>query len=154
MQAMVDSLLDTLGLNELSWALISVVLFGVGQRARDFSGGDGGGMAYCTECSFCGPWAQPDLPTADLCLGPPWEMKQTVLLPSILAGVHLALDIGWFIIIPAEMFKTSSGLRDEILNTHDRLTYDEMFAVILVIDLLGIMLGALASRPLRQHRVR
>lgn len=35
-----------------------------------------------------------------------------------------------------------------------RLTYAEMLAVLLVIDLLGIILDALASRLLHQHRMK
>lgn len=88
----------------------------------------------------------------------PWETLQTMLLsalaPSILTGVRLALGIDWVIIIPAKMLEVSSGLGHKILNAHDRLAYDEMLAMILVIGLLGIMLDVFASRLIHQCRVR
>lgn len=81
------------------------------------------------------------------------EQLRTVVLPSIrpfvLSGVRLALGIAWVIIVPAEMLGVSSGLGYEILNARDRLAYDEMLAVILVIGALGIALDTLAQKLLK-----
>lgn len=82
-----------------------------------------------------------------------WEKLRTVVLPSvrpfILSGVRLALGIAWVIIVPAEMLGVSSGLGYEILNARDRLAYDEMLVVILVIGILGIALDATAQKLLK-----
>ena len=56
--------------------------------------------------------------------------------------------------MPAEMLGVSTGLGYEILNARDRLAYDEMLVVILVIGLLGIALDALAQWLLRERVVR
>ncbi|MED6047213.1 ABC transporter permease [Rothia kristinae] len=81
------------------------------------------------------------------------ERLRHVVLPSIrphvLTGVRTALGIGWVILVPAEMLGVSSGLGYEILNARDRLAYDEMLAVILVIGLLGTVLDAAARMLLR-----
>ena len=143
----------------LSWAPIAVVLFGMG----------GGPVIFLVAMAAVWPIAltmvsgvhglDPIYRQLAFTLGAtPWETLRTVLLPalvpSILAGVRLALGIGWVIIVPAEMLGVSSGLGYEILNARDRLAYDEMLAVFLVIGLLSIILDALASRLLRQRRVR
>lgn len=82
-----------------------------------------------------------------------WEKLRTVVLPSvrpfILSGVRLALGIAWVIIVPAEMLGVSSGLGYEILNARDRLAYDEMLVVILVIGILGIALDTTAQKLLK-----
>ena len=57
-------------------------------------------------------------------------------------------------LVPAEMLGVSTGLGYEILNARDRLAYDEMLVVILVIGLLGIALDALAQWLLRERVVR
>ncbi|MDO4917710.1 MAG: ABC transporter permease subunit, partial [Rothia sp. (in: high G+C Gram-positive bacteria)] len=69
--------------------------------------------------------------------------------PFVLSGVRLALGLAWVIIVPAEMLGVSSGLGYEILNARDRLAYDEMLAVILVIGLLGLALDTLAQKLLK-----
>lgn len=86
----------------------------------------------------------------------PLELIRTVVLPSIrpyvMTGVRLALGIAWVVIVPAEMLGVSSGLGYEILNARDRLAYDEMLVVIIVIGLIGIALDALAQWVLRDRR--
>lgn len=82
------------------------------------------------------------------------EVLRTVVLPSIrpftMTGVRLALGIAWVVIVPAEMLGVSSGLGYEILNARDRLAYDEMLVVILLIGLIGIALDTLAQWLLRE----
>lgn len=83
------------------------------------------------------------------------EILRTVVLPSIrpftMTGVRLALGIAWVVIVPAEMLGVSSGLGYEILNARDRLAYDEMLVVILLIGLIGIALDTLAQWLLRER---
>lgn len=83
------------------------------------------------------------------------EILRTVVLPSIrpftMTGVRLALGIAWVVIVPAEMLGVSSGLGYEILNARDRLAYDEMLVVILLIGLIGILLDSFAQWVLRDR---
>ena len=71
-------------------------------------------------------------------------------LPNM-TGVRLALGIAWVVIVPAEMLGVSSGVGYEILNARDRLAYDEMLVVILLIGLIGIALDTLAQWLLRER---
>ena len=140
----------------LSWAPIAVVLFGVGSAPVIFlvtlaavwplvlsviSGVHSMDPLYAQLAQTLGASR--------------WEALRRVLLPaltpSILAGLRLALGIGWVIIVPAEMLGVSSGLGYEILNARDRLAYDEMLVSIVVIGLLGIVLDAAAQRMLRSR---
>jgi len=81
-----------------------------------------------------------------------WETLSTIVLPTVrpylLTGVRLALGIGWVVLVPAEMLGVTSGLGYEILNSRDKLAYDKVIAVILVIGVLGYALDAAARRLL------
>lgn len=143
----------------LSWAPIAVVLFGVGGAPVIFLVAMAAVWPITLTLTTGVHSLDPVYRQLAITLGAtPWEALRTVLLPalvpSILAGVRLALGIGWVIIVPAEMLGVSSGLGYEILNARDRLAYDEMLAVIVVIGLLGIVLDATASYLLRQRRGR
>lgn len=80
------------------------------------------------------------------------EVLRRVILPGIrghvLTGIRLALGIGWVVLVPAEMLGVTSGLGYQILNARDRLAYDELMAVILVIGLLGVLLDLLSRKVL------
>ena len=84
------------------------------------------------------------------------EMIRTVLIPSVqpavLQSVRMALGIAWVVLVPAEMLGVTSGLGYEILNARDRLAYDEMLVVILVIGVLGAAIDALARLLLTPRR--
>jgi NitT/TauT family transport system permease protein len=67
----------------------------------------------------------------------------------LLTGVRLAIGIIWIILVPAEMLGVSAGLGYFILDTRDRLAYDELMAGILVIGLIGFCLDALARKLYR-----
>lgn len=77
-----------------------------------------------------------------------WELVHRVILPGItahiLTGVRLAIGLIWIVLVPAEMLGVSAGLGYYILDTRDRLAYDELMAVILFIGVLGYALDALA----------
>ncbi|WP_083147327.1 ABC transporter permease [Rothia sp. ND6WE1A] len=138
----------------LSWAPIAVALFGVGSSPVIFLVA----MAAIwpiTLNTVSGVRAldQQHLQVAQTLGATPSEVLRTVVVPSIkpyvLAGIRLALGIAWVIIVPAEMLGVSSGLGYEILNARDRLAYDEMLAVILVIGALGMVLDWAAQKVLR-----
>lgn len=86
-----------------------------------------------------------------------WETLIRVVLPGVLGhvltGVRLAIGILWIILVPCEMLGVSAGLGYAILDTRDRLAYDELMAIVLLIGLLGFMLDAMARGlyRLRMH---
>ena len=77
-----------------------------------------------------------------------WELVTRIVLPGIvrhvLTGFRLALGIGWIVLVPAEMLGVSAGMGYFILDTRDRLAYDELMAGIVVIGCLGFVLDWLA----------
>jgi NitT/TauT family transport system permease protein len=77
-----------------------------------------------------------------------WEVISRIVLPGIvrhvLTGFRLALGIGWIVLVPAEMLGVSAGMGYFILDTRDRLAYDELMAGIVVIGALGFALDWLA----------
>lgn len=87
-----------------------------------------------------------------------WETISQVVLPGIvthvLTGFRLAVGIGWIVLVPAEMLGVSAGMGYFILDTRDRLAYDELMAGIITIGFLGYLLDALAQGLNRRWRSR
>jgi len=79
-----------------------------------------------------------------------WEVVRRIVLPGIvthvLTGFRLAVGIGWIVLVPAEMLGVSAGMGYFILDTRDRLAYDELMAGIVVIGCLGFALDLLARK--------
>lgn len=77
-----------------------------------------------------------------------WETVTQLVLPGVvshvLTGLRLAIGIIWIVLVPAEMLGVSSGLGYFILDTRDRLAYDELMATIVMIGALGYLLDTLA----------
>lgn len=133
----------------LSWAPVAVALFGVGHAPVVFLVAIAAVWPVVLGTSAGVRAVDPGhLRVAESLGATRGERLRHVVLPSIrpqvLTGVRTALGIGWVILVPAEMLGVSSGLGYEILNARDRLAYDEMLAVILVIGLLGTILDAVA----------
>ncbi len=83
-----------------------------------------------------------------------WETLSRVILPGVmgqvLTGVRLAIGISWIVLVPCEMLGVQAGLGYFILDTRDRLAYDELIAVVLVIGVIGYGLDTLARVIIRQ----
>ncbi|GGG69399.1 ABC transporter permease [Kocuria dechangensis] len=140
----------------LSWAPVAVALFGVGNAPVVFLVAAAAVWPITMNTAAGVKALDPlHLRVAQTLGATPAERLRTVVLPSIrpfvMTGVRLALGIAWVVIVPAEMLGVSSGLGYEILNARDRLAYDEMLVVILVIGLLGIVLDSLAQWLLRER---
>lgn len=141
----------------LSWAPVAVALFGVGHAPVVFLVAVGAvwPVVINTAAGVRGV-SRGHLEVARVHGASGAEVLRHVVLPSIrgqvMTGIRTALGIAWVIIVPAEMLGVSSGLGYEVLNARDRLAYDQMLAVILVIGVLGILLDALAQRLLRERR--
>lgn len=87
-----------------------------------------------------------------------WEVLRHVVAPAIrpnvLAGLRLALGIGWVVLVPAEMLGVTSGLGYQILNAKDQLTYHHITALILVIGTIGYALDVVARWAFATPRER
>lgn len=83
-----------------------------------------------------------------------WETLTRVILPGVLAqvltGLRLAIGITWIVLVPCEMLGVQAGLGYFILDTRDRLAYDQLMAVVLVIGVIGYGLDALARGLIRR----
>lgn len=77
-----------------------------------------------------------------------FETVRGVILPGILGhvvtGTRLAIGIVWIVLVPCEMLGVSAGLGYFILDTRDRLAYDELAAAVLAIGLIGFLLDTAA----------
>jgi len=76
------------------------------------------------------------------------ETLTRIILPGVLGhvltGLRLAIGIAWMVLVPCEMLGVQAGLGYFILDTRDRLAYEELMAVILVIGVIGYALDMTA----------
>ena len=86
------------------------------------------------------------------------EQLTTIVLPGIRAhlatGLRVALGTAWIVIVPAEMLGVDSGLGYAILDARDRLRYDELMGLIVLIGAVGFVLDSLAQRLTSRARGR
>lgn len=84
----------------------------------------------------------------------PLHMLTTVIFPAIaqdiLIGVRLALGVAWIVLVPAEYLGVKSGLGYAINDARDTLEYDRLFAVVLVIGLIGFALDLFLQQLIRR----
>lgn len=136
-------------ISPLSWMPIAVMVLGVGDAPVYFL------------LAFAAVWpVMLNTATGVAQLDPNWlllarslsatrsETILRVVLPGItahiLTGVRLAIGIIWIVLVPAEMLGVSAGLGYFILDTRDRLAYDELMAAIVLIGAIGFALDWLA----------
>jgi NitT/TauT family transport system permease protein len=134
-------------ISPLSWMPIAVMAFGVGDRPVYFL------------LAFAAMWPimlntlagvrqldQRWLQLSKSLSATGWETLKGVILPGILGhvltGTRLAIGIVWIVLVPCEMLGVSAGLGYFILDTRDRLAYDELMATVVLIGLLGFLLDS------------
>lgn len=82
------------------------------------------------------------------------ERLLRVIAPAIaghlLTGIRLAIGLIWVVLVPAEMLGVNAGLGYFILDTRDRMAYDELMATILFIGVLGFLLDTLVRQAHRR----
>lgn len=134
-------------ISPLSWMPIAVMAFGVGDKPVYFL------------LAFAAMWPimlntlagvkQLDrrwLQLSQSLSATKWETLKGVILPGvlghILTGTRLAIGIVWIVLVPCEMLGVSAGLGYFILDTRDRLAYNELMATVVLIGLLGFLLDA------------
>ncbi|WP_245547155.1 ABC transporter permease [Nocardia brevicatena] len=83
------------------------------------------------------------------------EQLSAVILPAIRGqvqtGIRIGLGIAWVVLVPAEMLGVRSGLGYQILNARDQLAYDQVMAVIVVIGVIGYALDTLSRVALARR---
>lgn len=83
-----------------------------------------------------------------------WEALTRIVMPGVLGhvltGLRLAIGISWIVLVPCEMLGVQAGLGYFILDTRDRLAYEELMAVVLVIGVIGYALDAAARAVIRR----
>lgn len=77
-----------------------------------------------------------------------WETLTRVIVPGVLGhvltGLRLSIGITWIVLVPCEMLGVQGGLGYFILDTRDRLAYDELMAAVLAIGIFGYLLDSTA----------
>lgn len=144
-------------ISPLSWAPVAVALLGVGSAPVVFLVAAAAIWPILLGTSSAVAAIDPRYIAVAHTLGASRaEMIRTVVIPSVrpavLQSVRLALGIAWVVLVPAEMLGVTSGLGYEILNARDRLAYDEMLVVILMIGVLGTLIDLLARLVLSPRR--
>lgn len=71
------------------------------------------------------------------------------ILGNILTGSRLAIGMIWILLVPCEMLGVQSGLGYFILDTRDRLAYDQLMATIVLIGILGFLIDGLARKSIQ-----
>lgn len=136
-------------ISPLSWMPIAVVVFGIGDAPIYFM------LAFATVWPILLNTAagvrQLDrhwLLLAQSLAATRWETLWRVILPGILGsvvtGLRLAIGISWIVLVPCEMLGVQAGLGYFVLDTRDRLAYDELMATVLAIGIIGYGLDVAA----------
>ncbi|MEF9604275.1 ABC transporter permease, partial [Paracoccus sp. PXZ] len=142
-------------ISPLSWMPVAVMLFGVGDKP------------ICFLLAFAAVWPillntaagvrqlNPQwLLLSKSLAATGWETLSRVILPGVLGqvvtGLRLAIGISWIVLVPCEMLGVQAGLGYFILDTRDRLAYDQLMAVVLVIGVIGYLLDSLARAVIRR----
>jgi NitT/TauT family transport system permease protein len=146
-------------ISPLSWAPISVALFGIGNEPVIFLIAAAAVWPILINTAAGVHAIDPGyLQVARSFHATRVELLTVVVLPAIRGhlqtGLRVALGIAWVVLVPAEMLGVRSGLGYQILNARDQLAYGQVVAVIVVIGVIGYILDLAARRALSGRRDR
>lgn len=144
-------------ISPLSWAPISVALFGIGNEPVIFLIAAASVWPILINTAAGVHAIDPGYLQVARSFGATRaEQLTVVVLPAIRdhlqTGLRVALGIAWVVLVPAEMLGVRSGLGYQILNARDQLAYGQVVAVIVVIGLIGYGLDLAARRALSGSR--
>ncbi|SOX55189.1 ABC transporter permease [Mycobacterium ahvazicum] len=144
-------------ISPLSWAPISVAIFGIGNQPVIFLIAAAAVWPILINTAAGVHAVDPGyLQVAKSFGATRTERLTVVVLPAIRGhlqtGFRVALGIAWVVLVPAEMLGVRSGLGYQILNARDQLAYGQVVAVIVVIGLIGYVLDLGARRLLSSPR--
>lgn len=140
-------------ISPLSWAPISVALFGIGNEPVIFLIAAASVWPILINTAAGVHAIDPGYLQVARSFGATrFEQLTVVVLPAIRGhlqtGLRVALGIAWVVLVPAEMLGVRSGLGYQILNARDQLAYGQVVAVIVVIGVIGYVLDLAARRAL------
>ncbi|GAB3015915.1 ABC transporter permease [Mycobacterium bourgelatii] len=144
-------------ISPLSWAPISVALFGIGNEPVIFLIAAAAVWPMLINTAAGVHAIDPGYLQVARSFGASRvELLTVVVLPAIRGqlqtGLRVALGIAWVVLVPAEMLGVRSGLGYQILNARDQLAYGQVVAVIVVIGVIGYLLDLFARRALSGSR--
>ncbi|MDP7723669.1 ABC transporter permease [Mycobacterium sp. TY814] len=144
-------------ISPLSWAPISVALFGIGDEPVIFLIAAAAVWPILINTAAGVHAIDPGYLQVARSFGATrLEQLTVVVLPAIRGhlqtGLRVALGIAWVVLVPAEMLGVRSGLGYQILNARDQLAYGQVVAVIVVIGVIGYALDLVARRALSGSR--
>lgn len=144
-------------ISPLSWAPISVAIFGIGNQPVIFLIAAAAVWPILINTAAGVHAVDPGyLQVAKSFGASRAELLTVVVLPAIRGhlqtGLRVALGIAWVVLVPAEMLGVRSGLGYQILNARDQLAYGQVVAVIVVIGVIGYVLDLAARRLLSSAR--
>jgi NitT/TauT family transport system permease protein len=144
-------------ISPLSWAPISVAIFGIGNEPVVFLIAAAAVWPILINTAAGVHSVDPGyLQVAKSFGATRREQLTVVVLPAIRGhlqtGLRVALGIAWVVLVPAEMLGVRSGLGYQILNARDQLAYGQVVAVIVVIGVIGYVLDLAARRLLSSGR--
>jgi NitT/TauT family transport system permease protein len=144
-------------ISPLSWAPISVAIFGIGNQPVIFLIAAAAVWPILINTAAGVHAVDPGYLLVAKSFGATRaELLTVVVLPAIRGhlqtGLRVALGIAWVVLVPAEMLGVRSGLGYQILNARDQLAYGQVVAVIVVIGLIGYVLDLGARRLLSSAR--
>ncbi|QZA16322.1 ABC transporter permease [Mycobacterium malmoense] len=144
-------------ISPLSWAPISVAIFGIGNEPVIFLIAAAAVWPILINTAAGVRAVDPGyLQVAKSFGANRTELLTVVVLPAIRGhlqtGLRVALGIAWVVLVPAEMLGVRSGLGYQILNSRDQLAYGQVVAAIVVIGVIGYILDLGARRLLATSR--
>ncbi len=145
-----------------AWVPLSILLFGIGEkpaRALIFLGAffpiilnTVHGVKYVEKIHLRG---------AQMLGAKTWQVLARVVfpsaLPSIITGIRLALGVGWWVVILAELLAVRSGIGYLMVEGQQLLKSDVIITGMFTIGLIGVALNSLAAwaeralLPWREH---
>ncbi|KRW94747.1 ABC transporter permease [Paracoccus sp. MKU1] len=142
-------------ISPLSWMPVAVMLFGVGDKPIYFLLAFAAVWPILLNTAAGVRQLNPQwLLLSKSLAATGWETLSRVILPGVLGqvvtGLRLAIGISWIVLVPCEMLGVQAGLGYFILDTRDRLAYDQLMAVVLVIGVIGYLLDSLARAVIRR----
>jgi NitT/TauT family transport system permease protein len=144
-------------ISPLSWAPISVAIFGIGNEPVIFLIAAAAVWPILINTAAGVHAVDPGYQQVARSFGATrTELLTAVVLPAIRGhlqtGLRVALGIAWVVLVPAEMLGVRSGLGYQILNARDQLAYGQVVALIVVIGVIGYVLDLCARRALSTSR--
>jgi NitT/TauT family transport system permease protein len=157
----INPVLQTLRpISPIAWIPVSIIFFGIGDRAAIFLIFLGSFFPIVVACVSGVSSVPPVLRSAgrNFGLSTAQLLKRVIFpaaLPQILVGLRISLGIAWLVVVAAEMIAVDSGLGYLIIDSRNSgKRYDLVVAAMLMIGIIGLALDFSFRRLERIKSVR